>query len=419
MIKLHTTKEDEVHASLYNTPLGDRMVTIYDSTLRDGEQMPGVHFTPKQKIEIARALDDIHIPQIEAGFPVISTQERRTVREIASMGLEAEILCLSRVNREDIDAVIDCDVDMVLLFVATSDLHLQYKLKTDYQTVKERSMEAIEYAMGHGFKVSFSSEDSTRTPPERLLDLLGTAVDMGVDKVGFTDTVGCATPEAVSEMVLKVKGMMRERKRELPLSVHLHNDFGLGVANALSGVSAGADAVCVTVNGIGERAGNVPLEEFVMALKVLHGSDQGIDTTGLMDLSELVSRNSGVPIHRNKPFVGHNAFCHESGIHVAALLNNHATYEVIPPEMVGNTRHLKLGKHTGSTFVRRLLDDRGIDATPGDIRKITERVKALPEVDEERFWALVNDVIPSSFRSSFRSGEQQANDGPGEEDRMN
>lgn len=394
MIKLHSP-HNEVHASVYNKLGLSRDVTIYDSTLRDGEQMPGVSFSREQKIDIARKLDSIRVPQIEAGFPVISTEERRTVKEIAALGLDAEILTLSRINTQDIDAVIECDVDMILLFVATSDLHLKYKLKTDYSTVKARSIEAIEYAKDHGFKVSFSSEDSTRTPPDRLLDILGAAIDTGVDKIGFTDTVGCATPEAIGSMVRMVKDMIKERAggRDLPLSIHLHNDFGLGVANALAGVREGADAVCVTVNGIGERAGNVPLEEFVMAMKVLYTTDLGIDTTGLMELSELVADYSGVPIHRNKPFVGHNAFCHESGIHVAALLNNHATYEVIPPELVGNSRHLKLGKHTGSTFVKRLLEGQGIEATSEEISAITERVKELPDVGEEEFRGIVRGII--------------------------
>ena len=387
------TKEFGTFPSIYNTRSIDRQVTIYDSTLRDGEQMPGVSFTHRQKLDIATALDEIHVPQIEAGFPVISRQEKKTVKEIASLGLDAEILSLSRVNREDIDAVIDCDVDMILLFVATSDLHLKYKLRTDYQTVKERSVEAIEYARGHGFRVSFSSEDSTRTPSDRLLDILGTAVELGVDKIGFTDTVGGATPGAISDMVGMVKGMVGGRGRNLPLSIHLHNDFGLGVANALAGVEAGADAVCVTVNGIGERAGNVALEEFVMAMKVLYDTDLGIDTSGLKRISELVSTYSGVPIHRNKPFVGDNAFCHESGIHVAALLNHHATYEVVPPEMVGNARHLRLGKHTGSTFVRRLLEDRGIKATDDQVLTILEWVKELPEVTDEEFWNIVRNIV--------------------------
>ncbi len=379
----------ETHPSIYNTRKLDREITIYDSTLRDGEQMPGVSFSREQKIGIAEGLDAIHIPQIEAGFPAISMEEKQTVKKISSLGLDAEILTLSRVNRKDIDAVIDCDVDMILLFVATSDRHLKYKLKTDYQTVKERAVEAIEYAKGHGFKVSFSSEDSTRTQPDRLLDILGTAVDLGVDKIGFTDTVGGATPEAVGEMVTMVK----EKFPDLPLSVHLHNDFGLGVANALAGVGAGADAVCVTVNGIGERAGNVPMEEFVMAMRVLYGSNLGIDTTGFTRLSSLVSEYSGIQVRKNKPFVGENAFCHESGIHVAALLNNHFTYEVVPPEMVGNVRHLRLGKHTGSTFVRKLLQEKRIEATKEQVAAIVDRVKELPEVEEETFWSIVNEII--------------------------
>jgi len=187
-----------------------------------------------------------------------------------------------------------------------------------------------------------------------------------------------------------------------PLSVHLHNDFGLGVANAVAGVKAGASAIAVTVNGIGERAGNVPLDEFVMAMKVLYGVDLGIDTTHFQSISKLVSGYASVPIHRNKPFVGDNAFCHESGIHVAALLRNTATYEVIQPEMVGNERHLRLGKHTGSTFVRRLLKRRQIEANEKEMELILYKVKELPEVTEEDFWKIVGEVIPEDRQSGER-----------------
>ena len=374
--------------SIYNNLHLDN-VTVYDSTLRDGEQMPGVTFSIEQKVEIARKLDEIGVPQIEAGFPIISKEERRTIKAITSLGLDAEILALSRVSRNDIDAVIDCDVDMILLFVATSDLHLDNKLRCDYQKVKERSIEAIDYAMDHGFKVSFSSEDSTRTPSKRLLDILGTAVKMGVGRIGITDTVGGAAPEAIYSMI----NTIQEKIEKIPLSVHLHNDFGLGVANALAGVKAGASAVAVTVNGIGERAGNVSLEEFVMAMKVLYGSDLGIDTTGFHSLSTMVAKFAGVPLHRNKPHVGGNAFCHESGIHVAALLREPATYEVVPPEMVGNERHLRLGKHTGSTFVRQLLKKNGIRGTDEEVMNILDRIKKAPEVSTELFQAIVEDVM--------------------------
>ncbi|MCK4614133.1 MAG: homoaconitate hydratase [Thermoplasmata archaeon] len=378
----------ETFPSIYNT-LRLNKVVVYDSTLRDGEQMPGVAFTGEQKVRIARTLDEIGLPQIEAGFPIISKEERKTIKAITSLGLDAEILAISRVNIDDIDAVIDCDVDMILLFAATSDIHLRYKLRCGYQTVKDRSIEAIEYAKDHGIKVSFSSEDSTRTRKEPLLDILRTALELGVDRIGITDTVGGATPEAIYEMVGMIKGIAGST----PLSIHLHNDFGLGVANALAGVRAGARAVAVTVNGIGERAGNVPLEDFVMAMKVLYGTDLGIDTTGFHRLSRMVSEFSGVPIHRNKPFVGENAFCHESGIHVAALLRNPATYEVVPPEMVGNARHLRLGKHTGSTFVRKLLEEKSIYFTEKEVLRIVDRIKELPVVSFEGFWGIVREVL--------------------------
>lgn len=380
--------ETKIHASIYNTLRLSRDVVVYDSTLRDGEQMPGIAYTLEQKIKIARALDEMGIPQIEAGFPIVSPEERKSVRTISSLGLEADILALSRVSINDINAVVDCDVDMILLFVGSSDLHLKHKLRCDIRQIKERTVEAIEYAKEHGIRVSFSSEDSTRTREEILLDLLKTASEMRIDRVGITDTIGGATPEAIFYLVRKV----REVVGKTPVSVHLHNDFGLALANALAGVKAGARAVATTVNGIGERAGNVPLEEFVMAMKVLYGSDLGIDTTGFYRLSRMVSEFSGVPVHPNKPLVGENAFSHESGIHVAALLKNTATYEAIHPELVGNRRHLKLGKHTGSTFVKRLLKEKHISATEDEVFQILDRIKELPEVNERMFWKLVKEV---------------------------
>jgi len=380
--------ETEAHASLYNTLKLNPEVGVYDSTLRDGEQMPGVAYTREQKISIARALNEIGVPQIEAGFPIVSPEERKTIKAITSLGLEAEILALSRVSVNDINAVLDCDVDMILLFVGTSELHLKHKLRCDISQVKERTIEAIEYARAHGLKVSFSSEDSTRTQEDVLLDVLKTASELGVDRVGITDTVGGAAPEAIFYLVKRVKEVVGET----PVSVHLHNDFGLALANALAGTRAGASAIATTVNGMGERAGNVPLEEFVMAMKVLYGADLGIDTTGFYRLSRMVSEFSGVPIHPNKPLVGENAFSHESGIHVAALLRNTATYEVIPPELVGNRRHLRLGKHSGSTFVKRLLKERGITATEEEVFRILDRIKELPEVNEDGFWEIVKEV---------------------------
>lgn len=380
--------ETEAHASLYNTLKLNPEVVVYDSTLRDGEQMPGVAYTREQKISIARALNEIGVPQIEAGFPIVSPEERKTIKAITSLGLEAEILALSRVSINDINAALSCDVDMILLFVGTSELHLKHKLRCDISQVKERTIEAIEYARAHGLKVSFSSEDSTRTQENVLLDVLKTASELGVDRVGITDTVGGATPEAISYLVKRVK----EAVGKTPVSVHLHNDFGLALANALAGVRAGASAIATTVSGMGERAGNVPLEEFVMAMKVLYGANLGIDTTGFYRLSRMVSEFSGVPVHPNKPLVGENAFSHESGIHVAALLRNTATYEVIPPELVGNRRHLRLGKHSGSTFVKRLLKERGITATEEEVFRILDRIKELPEVNEEGFWEIVREV---------------------------
>jgi isopropylmalate/homocitrate/citramalate synthase len=368
-------------------------ITIYDSTLRDGEQMPGVSFTPDQKLEIARKLDEIRIPQIEAGFPVVSDEERKTVKMIAGEGLNAQILALTRLRKEEVDIALDCDIDMILLFIASSDIHLKYKLKKwSCEEIMDCIYSVIDHANSHGLSVSFSTEDSTRTAFKTLEDFSHAAIRAGIDRLGLTDTVGCITPEGLRVLVKKMKQLT-----DVPISIHLHNDFGLALSNALAGIEAGASAVATTVNGIGERAGNVPLEQLVMALKVLYNKDLDIDTTGLKDLSEMVTKFSGVPISPNRPLVGDNMFSHESGIHIAAILNHPVTYECIPPELVGSTRKLLMGKHTGTAYVSNRLKERELEATPKEVETIVQEIKVLGEykgrVNEEEFWNIVNMVL--------------------------
>ncbi|MCK4300903.1 MAG: homoaconitate hydratase, partial [Planctomycetes bacterium] len=337
-----------------NPRLDSREIVIYDSTLRDGEQMPGVAFSLEQKVEIACLLDEIRVPQIEAGFPAVSEGEFNSIREIPALGLSADILALSRLIRRDIDTAVESGVDMALLFIATSDLHLKYKLKKSRECVMEMAVGAIEYCMERGIRASFSAEDSSRTDLGFLIDLFKAVEEVGVDRLGLTDTVGCASPEAITTLVHSVAAEVRT-----PLSLHLHDDFGMALPNAIAGVKSGARAITTTVNGIGERAGNVPLEQFVTAMKYLYGVDVGIDTTRLSELSEMVASFSRVPLPRNQPLVGENAFAHESGIHVAAVLNCPLTYESIPPEAVGNRRQLRMGKHTGVTYIRKRVGELG------------------------------------------------------------
>ncbi len=351
-----------------------QQVILYDSTLRDGEQMPGISFTPEQKLQIARKLDAIGIPEIEAGFPAVSEEECKTVKKISQEELSAKILVLSRLTQSDIDAARKADADVVLLFIATSPLHLQHKLHCTQEDIKTRAEQAICYAKDHGISPSFSSEDSTRTPLSFLKELMQLACDCGATRIGLTDTVGCATPQAIQYLFSEI-----QQQVSVPMSAHLHNDFGLGVINAISALSAGATHCCVTVNGWGERAGNVPLEQLVMALQVLYDYDVGIDTTQLSSLSQMISQFTGISIPKNQPFVGSQIFSHESGIHVAAVLENPDTYEPITPERVGNTRHLVLGKHTGRHLIRHHFQQQGITVDEQTITDVTAFIKHQAE----------------------------------------
>jgi len=372
-------------------PLPDK-ITIYDSTLRDGEQMPGVRFTPEQKIEIATRLSDIGVPQIEAGFPAASDQDKKAVKMITDLGLKSEILGLSRTISADIDAAAECEVDLILMFVCTSELHMQYKLKTTPEEVLKKIQTSLDYAHARGLKVAFSSEDSTRSDLKFLVDAYHVAEKAGATRLGITDTVGCANPEAISYLVKKIKA-----NTKTPLSVHLHNDFGFALANAISSLEAGAEAITTTVCGIGERAGNVPLEQLVMALKHLYKRDLGIKTEGFRALATLVydSINSTVPL--NQPWVGMNPFSHESGIHVAAILNNPMTYESVNPEQVGNKRRLLFGKHSGTALVKSRLAEKRVIANQDQICDIVRAIKAAGEdhgqVTEEEFWEIVNKIV--------------------------
>ena len=372
-------------------------IVIYDSTLRDGEQMPGVRFTPEQKVEIATKLSEIGVPQIEAGYPAVSDQEMKAVKLIAALGLNSEILCLARTTREDIDAAADCDADMVLLFIATSDLHLRYKLKMTREEVLRKATTAVEYAHARGLKTSLSTEDSTRSDIGYMLTVYHAAEKAGAARLGITDTVGVASPDAISYVVKKIRS-----ETKAPLAAHLHNDFGFALANSIAALGSGVEAITTTVGGIGERAGNVPLEQFVMALKHLYKRDLGIKTDQFGELSKLVFKYANIPVPLNQPWVGSNPFSHESGIHVAAILNCPMTYEPVNPEEVGNKRRLLLGKHSGTAIVKSRLEERNLTATQEQICDIVRAIKRAGEdhgrVDDAEFWAIVNQVVAGGLK---------------------
>jgi isopropylmalate/homocitrate/citramalate synthase len=388
-----------LHGLYHDVP---ERVVVYDSTLRDGEQMPGVAFVPAVKLEIARALDEVRVPEIEAGFPSVSASEAAAVRQVAHAGLDADILCLARLKRDDIDAAADAGVDLVLLFVPASPIQLKVKLKKTVDQVLPDVVRVTEYARDRGLRVGFSTEDSTRANLADLLRIYKAAVGAGAERVGITDTVGCSTPNGIAQLVQDVKRGLDG----FPVSVHLHNDFGLATANALAGVLAGAGFVTTTVNGIGERAGNVPLQPFVMGAELLYGVKTGVDMVGLQGLSDLVAARSGVPVHPNAPVAGANVFSHESGIHVKAVMEDPRTYEPYPPELVGQKRTLALGKHTGQAHVKAVLSGQGVKLGEEQVDAVTARLKDLGErkgsVTFEEFWQIVTQVTGQAHRVRSR-----------------
>ncbi len=368
-----------------------RRVRIFDTTLRDGEQTPGVALGVADKLAIARLLDEVGVDSIEAGFPANSPGELEAVRAIASAGLRSKICTLNRTVQSDIDASIVADVDEIHVFIATSDIHLKHKLKMSREQVLEKAADAVQYAKSHGFVVEFSSEDATRTDLGFLKAVHQSVQEAGADRIDVADTVGSISPPAMRYLIAELKTVTR-----VPMAVHCHNDFGLATANSLAAVEAGAGQVHVTVNGIGERAGNASLEEVVMGLHAFYGIATGVDTTKFARASRLVSRLTGVPVQPNKAIVGENAFAHESGIHVHGILGDRSTYEPMAPDLVGKERRIVMGKHSGLHSVESRLKAYGFDLSRERLTGLTARVKKLAEtgkqVDDAELIALAYDM---------------------------
>ena len=370
-------------------------VRIFDTTLRDGEQTPGVSLSPEKKLNIAKKLDVLGIDAIETGFPVISDGERESVKMITNENLKAELCGLARTNKKDIDAAIDCGLDYIHTFIATSDIHLEYKLKMTRDEALGKAIEAVEYGKSHGLQVEFSAEDATRTDREFLKQVFGEVAKAGADRIDIPDTVGYSTPQYIGQITKDAIDVTN-----LPISVHCHNDFGLAVANAISGIQAGAQCAHVTINGIGERAGNASLEELVMALNSLQFEQKwetNINTKLLYDTSRYVSKLIGISVQPNKAIVGENAFGHESGIHTHGVLNNPLTYEPISPEIVGRTRWLQVGKHAGIHGMYAMLKEYGIEPNDEQTKQILEKIKNIgdqgKQVTEVELLSIANEVI--------------------------
>ena len=361
-------------------------ILIFDTTLRDGEQSPGATMNEQEKVQLARQLEKLGVDIIEAGFPASSEGDRSGVHRIAREVRRSRVVGLARAVAEDIEtawrAVEKAAKPGIHTFIATSDIHLKYKLRMSREQVLERIAQAVRLARSLSDWVEFSCEDATRSNRDFLCAAIKTAIDEGATTINVPDTVGYSFPDEMAELIGHIRNNVPNIDRVV-LSVHCHNDLGLAVANTLAGVKAGARQVECTVNGIGERAGNAALEEIAMLLKTRKDAFDyytGIVTEQLVHTSRLVTSITGIPVQPNKAIVGANAFAHESGIHQDGIIKERTTYEIIDPASVGlNASSLVLGKHSGRHALRERIRALGYDLTEDEIDKIFERFKHVAD----------------------------------------
>jgi 2-isopropylmalate synthase len=347
-------------------------IRIFDTTLRDGEQTPGVSLTTEEKLEIARKLDKLGVDTIEAGTPISSEGERRATKALSKAGLSTEICALARSKRKDIDLAVNCGVDAVHTFISTSEVQMKYAINMTPEQVLASSVDSIEYIKSHGLVCEYSPMDASRTEIGFLKKVCKAAEEAGADRINIPDTVGIMIPTTMQQLIKEVTSTVK-----IPISVHCHNDFGMAVANSLAGVEGGASQIHVAVNGLGERAGNAALEEIVVALNLIYNKKTGINPKQLYETSRLVSRLSGMQIQANKAIVGENAFSHESGIHTRGVTVAPSTFEPIQPEFVGRTRKLVAGKLAGTSGIRAELESSGVHPTNEQLAEVVKTVKDL------------------------------------------
>ena len=386
-------------------PTEERKIKIFDTTLRDGEQSPGCSMHLNEKLDVAEALERLGVDVIEAGFPAASEGEFKAVKEIASVLKTATVAALCRCRKEDIDkgweAVRGAAHPRLHIFLATSPIHLEYKLRIDQETAIEMIRTHTLYARTLADDVEFSFEDSTRTPHEFLARAARTALEAGATTLNFPDTVGYATPSEMREMIAYLMKNV-EGLDHATVSVHCHNDLGMATANSLAAAEAGATQIECTVNGIGERAGNAALEEIVMAIRTrraLFGMRTDIVTERIYRTSQLVSSIVGIKLPPNKAVVGKNAFVHESGIHQHGVLANKATYEIMSPKDIGVPENtLLLGKHSGKHAFSELLEEMGYALTPEQVDLYFPRYKELADRKKDVTRSDIDALLAGAFR---------------------
>jgi methanogen homocitrate synthase len=374
-------------------------IVIYDVTLRDGEQMPGIVFRKDERIRIAKALDELGIPRIEVGLPGSTNEDFEAIKEIARLGLKSQIGVFSRARKDDIDLAAKCEVDSIVISLPSSTDMIEKGFGWTKEKVKELAVEMTRYAKEQGLYVTYFAVDSTRADPAFLRELMTTVVDKSnVDAVAVVDTYGCASPQAISHLVRQVKSWV-----DVSIEAHTHNEMGLATANSIAALAAGAETVHTTFNGIGERSGMTPTEELAVALRILYNIDLGLNYNKLCETSEIVEEAHGIKMPSYKPVVGKTAFGYEAGIPVMIshrLIAQNQLQAGISylPEFVGNKLVITLGKKSGKHGVRHRLEQKKIEANDEQIEEMLSKIKETSirnkrAVTDEEFDEITREVL--------------------------
>ena len=348
----------------------EKEIKIVDTTLRDGEQTAGVAFANHEKVTIAQTLSDMGIDQLEVGIPTMGGDEKATIKAICKRDLKASIMAWNRAVIADIEQSIDCGVDAVAISLSVSDIHIQHKLKKSREWVLENMYNAVTYAKKNGLYISVNGEDASRADINFLIEFINLAKEAGADRFRYCDTVGVMEPFTLRDAIEKIY-----KVTNFDIEMHTHNDFGMATANAIAGIVGGANHIGVTVNGLGERAGNAALEEVIMALMFVCGYETNIDTTRFREISKYVSQASGRELPIWKAIVGTNMFRHESGIHADGALKDPKNYEAFDPSEVGLERQIVIGKHSGKAAIINKFREYEIELSNEDAESMLELVR--------------------------------------------
>ena len=387
------------YAEVYNeSESANKRIRILDSTLREGEQHPGISFTVKQRIQIAWLVDSFGVDQIEIS-PIVSRDHAEATKTIIKQRLRADILAHVRAIKSDVDVAIDCGATWVATYMGISDIHLSSKLKISREEAKIRALEVVDYIKSHGLKARFTMEDASRTDPRFLIDMCREINRVGIERISIPDTVGIMRPRGMYNLVKMVCEGIDLSKSSI--DVHCHNDIGLALANSLSGCDAGADQIHTTIDGLGERTGIPTLAETAVALTLLYKTKNDLRLHMLKDLSRTISQYTGLQTPLSKPIIGDSAYKHKAGTHLAAILRNPAAYEILDPRAVGNRRKIVFGELAGKNGAAYLLSILGLDTNAHEAEALAQGLKQLRMgdvlelyLDEALERKILNDAAP-------------------------